>query len=144
MNSSDGGSSEERIVLELSRAQVAKVMRTANASGATERASAARQLPRLPDLIAGGRHDLADLAAAADANPDALGQLVRYLVRRGVFAETAPDRFELTDIGRLLCDGGPVGHRKVGKRESGGPGRHADALRRARCRAGQQHLYEVI
>ncbi len=34
MNSPDEGTPEERIVLELSRAQVAKVMRTANASGA--------------------------------------------------------------------------------------------------------------
>ncbi len=59
---------------------------------------------RLPDLIAAGRHTLAELAAATDTNAEALGQLIRYLVRRGVFTEAAPDRFGLTGVGRLLRD----------------------------------------
>ncbi|HEV2639436.1 MAG TPA: methyltransferase [Actinocrinis sp.] len=67
---------------------------------------------RLPDLIEDGRHGLADLAAATDTDADALGQLLRYLVRREVFTETAPDHFELTDVGRLLRDTGLVGHRQ--------------------------------
>lgn len=67
---------------------------------------------RLPDWIAGGRHELSELAAATETNVEALGQLIRYLVRRGVFTEAAPDRFELTDMGRLLCDSGPSGRRQ--------------------------------
>ncbi|MFG2043813.1 methyltransferase [Dactylosporangium sp. NPDC048998] len=67
---------------------------------------------RLPDRIAGGQHTLAELASATETNADALGQLLRYLVRRGVFTQSAPDHFELTDIGRLLCDSGPLGRRQ--------------------------------
>jgi len=62
MNPSAGGPAEERIVLELSRAQVAKVMRTANASGS-------------PSTLLSGLHgsgapqtgDVEDLMALAEA-----------------------------------------------------------------------------
>lgn len=66
---------------------------------------------RLPDLIAAGSTRLDNLAAACDADRDALRRLLRYLVHRGVFAEPAPDVYALTDIGRLLCDDGPAGQR---------------------------------
>ncbi|WP_232667658.1 methyltransferase [Pseudonocardia sp. TRM90224] len=67
---------------------------------------------RLADRIDEGRHELADLAAATGTHQAALGQLLRYLVRRGVLAETRPEHFELTDVGRLLRDGGPIGRRQ--------------------------------
>ena len=62
MNSSDGGSSEERIVLELSRAQVAKVMRTANASGAPSTLLSGLHGPGAPETA-----DVEDLMKLAEA-----------------------------------------------------------------------------
>jgi DNA-binding transcriptional ArsR family regulator len=62
MNSSDGGSSEERIVLELSRAQVAKVMRTANASGAPSTLLSGLHGPGAPETA-----DVEDLMQLAEA-----------------------------------------------------------------------------
>jgi DNA-binding transcriptional ArsR family regulator len=62
MNSSDGGPSEERIVLELSRAQVAKVMRTANASGAPSTLLSGLHGPGAPATA-----DVEDLMQLAEA-----------------------------------------------------------------------------
>jgi precorrin-6B methylase 2 len=59
---------------------------------------------RIPDQIAAGVHHLDDLAKSCDADPQALGRLLRFLVHRGVFAEESPDLFTLTDVGELLCD----------------------------------------
>ncbi|WP_433605779.1 methyltransferase [Dactylosporangium sp. CA-139114] len=61
---------------------------------------------RLPDLIATGLRSPAELAAATDTDADALGQLLRYLTGRGVLAQPEPERFELTELGRLLCGSG--------------------------------------
>ncbi|GAA5094482.1 methyltransferase [Nocardia iowensis] len=58
---------------------------------------------RLADFLADGVCELTDLAAAAGAEPDALGRLMRYLTCRGVFAETAPDTYRLTPAARMLC-----------------------------------------
>jgi 2,7-dihydroxy-5-methyl-1-naphthoate 7-O-methyltransferase len=66
---------------------------------------------RVPDHIASGVEHLDDLAKACDADPGALGRLLRYLVHKGVFAEVSPGRFALTDVGELLCDRGGTGHR---------------------------------
>lgn len=65
---------------------------------------------RVPERIAAGTTRLAELAAACDADPDALGRLLRYLVHRGVFVEPSPDEFALTDVGELLCDRDGGGH----------------------------------
>jgi 2,7-dihydroxy-5-methyl-1-naphthoate 7-O-methyltransferase len=64
---------------------------------------------RVPDQITSGVDNLGDLAAACGADPDALGRLLRFLVHKGVFAEVAPDKFALTDVGKLLADRGAGG-----------------------------------
>jgi 2,7-dihydroxy-5-methyl-1-naphthoate 7-O-methyltransferase len=70
---------------------------------------------RVPDRIAAGAGRLDELAAACGADRDALGRLLRFLAHRGVFVEVAPDEFELTEVGKLLCHG-----------EAGGYGAHLD------------------
>ncbi|WP_405089968.1 methyltransferase [Micromonospora sp. NBC_01392] len=65
---------------------------------------------RVPDRIAAGVTSLDALAAACDADPGALGRLLRYLTHRGVFVEVSPDVFALTDVGELLCDRNGGGH----------------------------------
>ncbi len=64
---------------------------------------------RIPDQIAAGVHHLDDLAKSCDADPQALGRLLRFLAHRGVFDEETPDSFTLTDVGELLCDRGAGG-----------------------------------
>jgi SAM-dependent methyltransferase len=59
---------------------------------------------RVPDQIAAGVHQLDDLAKACDADAATLARLLRYLAHKGVFVETAPGEFDLTDVGRLLSD----------------------------------------
>ncbi|MEO7261314.1 MAG: methyltransferase [Jatrophihabitantaceae bacterium] len=59
---------------------------------------------RVPDQIAAGVRQLDDLAKSCDADPGALGRLLRYLVHKGVFLEVSPEVFALTDVGELLCD----------------------------------------
>lgn len=66
---------------------------------------------RVADLIASGVDSLDGLAEACGSHRDALGRLLRFLVRRGVFTEPADGLFGLTDTGRLLCDDGPAGQR---------------------------------
>ena len=65
---------------------------------------------KVPELIAAGTHHLAELAGACQADPDALGRLLRYLVHRGVFTEPDPDEFALTEVGELLTDRSGGGH----------------------------------
>ena len=60
---------------------------------------------RLPDHIEAGAARLEDLSDRARTDPDALMRLLRYLVARGVFAETA-GRYENTELSRLLLDEG--------------------------------------
>ncbi|MGH3873794.1 MAG: methyltransferase [Pseudonocardiaceae bacterium] len=62
---------------------------------------------RLADRIAAGTTTVPELAAALDADPDALGRLLRYLAARGVFAESAPGRFVLTGPAQPLRDDHP-------------------------------------
>jgi predicted enzyme related to lactoylglutathione lyase len=45
---------------------------------------------RIPDLLAEGRHDLADLASAAGCDRDVLHAVLGHLVAKGVFQEQAP------------------------------------------------------
>lgn len=60
-------------------------------------------------LIASGTHELSELAQACGANRDALGRLLRYLARKGLFTEPSSGQFELTETGRLLADQDPLG-----------------------------------
>jgi len=54
--------------------------------------------------IAGGKTDIVSLAAAAGADPPYLGRVMRHLVSKGVFEQTAPGQFALNDTARLLLD----------------------------------------
>lgn len=66
---------------------------------------------RVAELIEAGTCELGALAAASGSCEDALGRLLRFLVRRGVFTEPSPGVFGLTETGRLLADPNPVGPR---------------------------------
>jgi len=59
---------------------------------------------RIPDLIAAGHHDIADLAGAARCDPDALHAVLGHLVAKGVFREPAPGRFESNRASEQLDD----------------------------------------
>lgn len=59
---------------------------------------------RLPDHVEAGATRVEELAERAGADPDALRRLLRYLVARGVFAET-DGRYENTEVSRLLLEG---------------------------------------
>jgi 2,7-dihydroxy-5-methyl-1-naphthoate 7-O-methyltransferase len=48
---------------------------------------------RIPDHIAAGHADIADLAATAGCDADALHAVLGHLVAQGVFAEESPGRF---------------------------------------------------
>jgi len=63
---------------------------------------------RLADHIAEGVTMLDELARRAGVDVDALGRLLRYLVARGVFAETASGQFGLTDSAQLLSEAHPT------------------------------------
>lgn len=60
---------------------------------------------RIADLIADGMHDVPELARETRVDELALRRVLLHLVRRGVFAESAPDRIELTPLSQQL-----VGH----------------------------------
>jgi 2,7-dihydroxy-5-methyl-1-naphthoate 7-O-methyltransferase len=59
---------------------------------------------RLPGLIAAGHHDIADLAAAARCDRDALHVVLDHLVAKGVFRQPAPGRFESNRAAEQLDD----------------------------------------
>lgn len=59
---------------------------------------------RLPELVRDGHPATAELARASGADPDALARLLRHLVGVGLFAESAPGRYELTPVSRALLD----------------------------------------
>jgi hypothetical protein len=59
---------------------------------------------RLPDLIAAGHHDIADLAAAAGCDRDALHAVLAHLVAKGVFQQQAPGRFATNRATERLQD----------------------------------------
>lgn len=66
---------------------------------------------RLADIMAEGVSDSDELAARAGVNADALGRLLHYLACRGVFRETKPGKFALTETARLLDESHPAGVR---------------------------------
>jgi hypothetical protein len=57
---------------------------------------------RIPELVAEGVTDLGPLAEAAGAHRESLGRLLRHLVSVGLFAETGPESYGLTDLSRQL------------------------------------------
>ena len=61
---------------------------------------------RLPGLIAAGHHDIADLAAAARCDRDALHAVLAHLVAEGVFRQPAPGRFACNHAAEQLAEPG--------------------------------------
>ena len=59
---------------------------------------------RIPGLIAEGHHDVADLAAAARCDRDALHVVLDHLVAKGVFQQPAPGCFESNRASDQLND----------------------------------------
>ena len=57
---------------------------------------------RIADHIAAGTSGIADLAVAAEADPESLQRVLRHLVGRGVFEEPRPGQFALNDAAREL------------------------------------------
>lgn len=68
---------------------------------------------RLADHIAEGAVTAKALAAAANADPDALARVMRHLVAAEVFALDAAGRYVLTPAGEALRDGHPEGMRAI-------------------------------
>jgi 2,7-dihydroxy-5-methyl-1-naphthoate 7-O-methyltransferase len=52
---------------------------------------------RIADHVAAGHTEIADLAAAAGCDRDALHAVLSHLATRGIFEETAPGRFAMND-----------------------------------------------
>jgi len=61
---------------------------------------------RIPDLLAEGHHDIADLAVAAGCDQDALHAVLGHLVAKGVFREPAPGRFDNNRAAEKLANPG--------------------------------------
>jgi predicted enzyme related to lactoylglutathione lyase len=59
---------------------------------------------RIPDLIAEGHHDIADLATAAGCDRDALHAVLGHLVSQGVFVQQGPGRFDCNHAAEQLAD----------------------------------------
>src|SRR5215467_9071339 len=60
---------------------------------------------RIPEHIAAGHVGIADLAAAAGCDADALHAVLGHLVSRGVFTEESPGRFACNQAAEELADG---------------------------------------
>ncbi|MCZ4101223.1 methyltransferase [Streptomyces sp. H39-C1] len=63
---------------------------------------------RLADLIADGSGQIDELARRSEADPDALGRMLRHLVCHGVFTEPEPGHFAVNEIAELLRSGHPA------------------------------------
>lgn len=66
---------------------------------------------RLADHIAAGTRTTEALAAAVDADRDALGRLLGHLVTAGVLSRAGTDTYRLTALGQHLRDDDPEGVR---------------------------------
>jgi 2,7-dihydroxy-5-methyl-1-naphthoate 7-O-methyltransferase len=66
---------------------------------------------RLADHIAAGRHTTEVLAAAVNADQDALGRLLDHLVTAGVLSDAGTGTYGLTALGEHLRDDDPDGVR---------------------------------
>lgn len=80
--------------------------------GVTAALSAAVRLG-LADALGDDPLPVAELAATAGADAGALRQLLRALAVRGVFRDAGDDRYEHTDLSRLLRGGEPGGKRDM-------------------------------
>jgi hypothetical protein len=69
----------------------------------------------LADALAGGEREVAELAAACGADPDALFRLLRGLASLGIFQETQPRRFALTPLAELLRSDHPSSLRQFAR-----------------------------
>jgi uncharacterized glyoxalase superfamily protein PhnB len=67
---------------------------------------------RVADHLIADPRPVEDLAARVGADADALRRLLRYLMARGVFAETGDGRFALTELAHPLRDDHPSGTRR--------------------------------
>lgn len=61
---------------------------------------------RIADHISAGVGEINCLADAANCNADYLGRVLRHLVGKGVFEESAPGRFALNDVACQLLEPG--------------------------------------
>ena len=61
---------------------------------------------RIAEHISTGKENIAELAAAAGADPDALCRVLRQLAQKGMFEEPEPGRFRLNDTARVLLEPG--------------------------------------
>src|ERR1041385_2816799 len=66
---------------------------------------------RLADHIAAGTQTAEALAAAVDANADALGRLLEHLVTAGILSRAGDGSYGLTAMGEHLRDDDPEGVR---------------------------------
>ena len=60
---------------------------------------------RIAEHLAAGTTGIADLAAAAGADADALLRVLRHLIGKGIFEEPAPGRLALNETARSLMEG---------------------------------------
>jgi hypothetical protein len=58
---------------------------------------------KIADRLAGGELGICDLARQTSSDSGALYRIMRLLAAEGVFHETLPQRFVLTDVGATLC-----------------------------------------
>jgi SAM-dependent methyltransferase len=97
---------------------------------------------RVAEHIQEGRSEIADLAHACCADPDALTSVLRHLVRKGVFAEPSPGTFALNDAARGLLE--PAARLGLDLNGIGGRMAHAwSSLLRA-VRTGRPAYHEVF
>jgi 2-polyprenyl-3-methyl-5-hydroxy-6-metoxy-1,4-benzoquinol methylase len=61
----------------------------------------------IADRLAGGAKSVDDLSVETGAHADALYRIMRVLAAEGVFRETLPRQFELTELGMTLRAGAP-------------------------------------
>jgi hypothetical protein len=59
---------------------------------------------RVAGHIAAGKSEIGEIAQAAGADRESLLRVMRHLVEKGVFEETAPGRFALNDAARALME----------------------------------------
>jgi hypothetical protein len=68
---------------------------------------------RIADHISAGLRTAPELAKAAEADPDALDRLLRFLSSRRVFSRTDSGEYGLTRLGQALRDDHPAGKRAL-------------------------------
>ncbi|MGO1050205.1 methyltransferase [Crossiella sp. CA198] len=80
---------------------------------------------RLPDLIESGVTTLTELAEKSGTDVEALGRTMHYLVLIGLFTETGPQTYAVTEVGRVLTEEHGAGMRRWLDLEQ--PGRRIEA-----------------